>query len=64
MGGDWSSDVGSSCLSFTKGLLGAGAQGANFIGMTFPGNFTLGDAANRNLRFDDSDLKLAAAGQL
>ena len=29
--------------------------------MTFPGNVTLGDAANRKLRFDDSYLKLAAA---
>ncbi len=51
-------------FSFDKGLLGEGAQSADFIGMTFPGNVTLGDAANRKLRFDDSYLKLAAAGQL
>jgi NitT/TauT family transport system substrate-binding protein len=30
--------------------------------MTFPGNVTVGDAANSKLRFDDSYLKLAAAG--
>ena len=27
--------------------------------MTFPGNVTLGDAANRKLRFDDSYLETA-----
>ncbi len=31
-------------FSFDKGLLGEGAQSADFIGMTFPGNVTLGDA--------------------
>jgi NitT/TauT family transport system substrate-binding protein len=46
---------------FDKGLLG-GAQSADFIGMTFPGGVTVGDTANSKLRFDDSYLKLAAAG--
>jgi NitT/TauT family transport system substrate-binding protein len=49
-------------FSFDKGLLGDGAQSADFIGMTFPGNVT-GRCANVKLRFDDSFVKLAAAGQ-
>ena len=51
-------------FSFDKGLLGEGAQSADFIGMSFPGNVTVGDAGNVKLRFDDSYLKMAAAGQL
>ncbi|WP_418163321.1 putative urea ABC transporter substrate-binding protein [Pantoea vagans] len=51
-------------FSFDKGLLGEGAQSADFIGMRFPGNATVGDTANIKLRFDDSYLKLAAAGKL
>ncbi|WP_337010726.1 putative urea ABC transporter substrate-binding protein [Pantoea sp. AS142] len=51
-------------FSFDKGLLGDGAQSADFIGMSFPGNITVGDKANIKLRFDDSYLKLAAAGKL
>ncbi|MRT48620.1 putative urea ABC transporter substrate-binding protein [Raoultella sp. RIT712] len=51
-------------FSFDKGLLGEGAQSADFIGMGFPGNVTVGDSGNVRLRFDDSYLKMAAAGQL
>ena len=51
-------------FSFEKGLLGDGAQSADFIGMSFPGNVTLGDNSNIKLRFDDSYLKMAAAGTL
>lgn len=51
-------------FSFDKGLLGDGAQSADFIGMAFPGNETLGDAGNVKLRFDDSFVKLAADGKL
>lgn len=51
-------------FSFDKGLLGDGAERADFIGMRFPGNQTLGDAGNIKLRFDDSFLKMAADGQL
>ncbi|MEN0616610.1 putative urea ABC transporter substrate-binding protein [Klebsiella indica] len=51
-------------FSFDKGLLGEGAQSADFIGMTFPGNVTVGDSANSKLRFDDRYLKMAIAGQL
>jgi len=51
-------------FSFDKGLLGEGAQSADFIGMAFPGNVTQGDAGNVKLRFDDSFVKLAADGKL
>ena len=51
-------------FSFDKWLLGEGAQSADVIGMPFPGGVTVGDTANSKLRFDDSYLKLAAAGQL
>ncbi|HFP9306145.1 putative urea ABC transporter substrate-binding protein [Raoultella ornithinolytica] len=51
-------------FSFDKGLLGEGAQSPDFIGMRFPGDVTVGDSANTRLRFDDSYLKMAAAGQL
>ncbi|MCM8141215.1 lipid kinase, partial [Enterobacter cloacae] len=51
-------------FSFDKGLLGEGAQSADFIGMRFPGNVTVGDASNVKLRFDDSFVKMAAAGTL
>nr|WP_241391526.1 putative urea ABC transporter substrate-binding protein [Serratia proteamaculans]ULG18621.1 lipid kinase [Serratia proteamaculans] len=51
-------------FSFDKGLLGNGAQSADVIGIRFPGNVTVGDADNSKLRFDDSYLKMAAAGQL
>lgn len=51
-------------FSFDKGLLGDGAQSSDFIGMAFPGNVTQGDAGNVKLRFDDSFVKMAAAGSL
>ncbi len=51
-------------FSFDKGLLGDGAQSADFIGMSFPGNAALGDAGNVKLRFDDSFVKMAADGKL
>jgi len=51
-------------FSFDKGLLGQGAQSADFIGMAFPGNVNWGDTSNIKLRFDDSFLKMAAVGQL
>ena len=51
-------------FSFEKGLLGDGAQSADFIGMAFPGNVTLGDVGSVKLRFDDSFVKMAADGKL
>ncbi|WP_225084930.1 putative urea ABC transporter substrate-binding protein [Pectobacterium colocasium] len=51
-------------FSFDKGLLGAGAQSADFIGMTFPGQITQGDSANVKLRFDDTFVRLAAENKL
>jgi len=50
-------------FSFDKGLLGEGAQSADAIGMRFPGNVTQGDSGNIKLRFNDSFLKMAAAGE-
>ncbi|MBJ7221283.1 MULTISPECIES: putative urea ABC transporter substrate-binding protein [unclassified Brenneria] len=51
-------------FSFDKGLLGDGAQSAEFIGMNFPGGITQGDSGNVKLRFNDEFVRLAAAGQL
>lgn len=51
-------------FSFEKGLLGDGAQSADFIGMRFPGNVTQGDSSNVKLRFEDSYVKMAADGKL
>ncbi|PRD14479.1 putative urea ABC transporter substrate-binding protein [Pantoea coffeiphila] len=51
-------------FSFDKGLLGDGAQSADFIGMQFPGGVTQGDSGNLKLRFDDSYLQMAADGKL
>ncbi|STS90788.1 Urea carboxylase-related ABC transporter [Klebsiella variicola] len=48
-------------FSFDKGLLGEGAQSADFIGMTFPGMSPSAMPPTANCAFDDSYLKLAAA---
>ncbi|KPF54593.1 lipid kinase [Novosphingobium sp. AAP1] len=50
-------------FSFSKGLF-KGASSADAVGMAFPGGKTLGDPAHVTLRFDDSFMKLAAAGKL
>lgn len=50
-------------FSFAKGLF-KGASSADAVGMAFPGGKTLGDPAHVTLRFDDSFMKLAAAGKL
>lgn len=51
-------------FSFANGLFGQGANSADAIGMSFPGNKTLGDAANITLRFDESFMQMAADGAL
>ena len=51
-------------FSFANGLFGQGANSADAIGMSFPGNRTLGDAANVTLRFDESFMQMAADGAL
>jgi NitT/TauT family transport system substrate-binding protein len=51
-------------FSFSKGLFGQGAKSPDAIGMTFPGNKTLGDAGHVTLRFDASYMQMAADGKL
>jgi len=51
-------------FSFANGLFGQGAKSADAIGMSFPGNKTLGDATRITLRFDASFMQMAAAGKL
>ncbi|WP_028238150.1 putative urea ABC transporter substrate-binding protein [Stutzerimonas azotifigens] len=51
-------------FSFDKGLLGSGARSAEEIGIAYPGGRIWGNAGNLKLRFDDSYVRQAAAGQL
>ncbi|WP_336972548.1 putative urea ABC transporter substrate-binding protein [Sphingobium aromaticiconvertens] len=51
-------------FSFSKGLFGQGAKSADAVGMSFPGNKTLGDANHVTLRFDPSYMQMAADGKL
>ncbi|MBB5684712.1 putative urea ABC transporter substrate-binding protein [Sphingobium boeckii] len=51
-------------FSFSKGLFGQGAKSADVVGMSFPGNKTLGDADHVTLRFDASYMQMAADGTL
>ena len=51
-------------FSFSKGLFGQGAKSADAVGMSFPGNKTLGDADHVTLRFDPSYMQMAADGTL
>lgn len=49
---------------FDKGILGEGAPSPEFVGVSFPGGKTYGDAGNVKLRFDDTFMKMAAGGGL
>jgi NitT/TauT family transport system substrate-binding protein len=49
---------------FTHGILGQNAPSADFVGMSFPGGGTLGDAGNVRLRFDPEYMKMAGVGGL
>ncbi len=51
-------------FSFAHGLLGEGAQSADFIGMGFAKGVTTGDKSNLKLRFDPSFMQMAADGTL
>jgi NitT/TauT family transport system substrate-binding protein len=51
-------------FSFLHGLLGDGAQNADFVGIAFPDGKVLGDANNIKFRFDTSYMEMAAAGKL
>ncbi|MCH5375083.1 MAG: lipid kinase, partial [Planctomycetes bacterium] len=45
-------------------LFGQGAKSADAVGMSFPGDKTLGDPNNVTLRFDASYMQMAADGKL
>lgn len=51
-------------FSFAQGLFGQGAKSADAVGMSFPGDKTLGDPDNVTLRFDASYMQMAADGKL
>ncbi|MEL6238397.1 MAG: putative urea ABC transporter substrate-binding protein, partial [Pseudomonadota bacterium] len=51
-------------FSFSQGLFGQGASSAEAIGMSFPGDKTLGDESNITLRFDPTFMQMAADGEL
>ncbi|MEK1906312.1 MAG: putative urea ABC transporter substrate-binding protein [Pseudomonas sp.] len=51
-------------FSFAHGLLGEGAQSADFIGMGFAKGVVTGDKGNLKLRFDPSFMQMAADGTL
>lgn len=49
---------------FDHGILGEGAQSAEFVGVEFPDKSVFGDANNVKLRFDNSFVEMAAKGAL
>ena len=51
-------------FSFQKGLLGEGADSADFVGIAMPNDKTLGDTGNIKLRFDTEYMQMAADGAL
>lgn len=51
-------------FSFANGLFGQGAKSADAIGMSFPGDKTLGDPVHVTLRFDATFMQMAADGKL
>lgn len=51
-------------FSFSRGLFGQAARSAADIGMSFPGNKTLGNADRVTLRFDATFMQMAADGKL
>jgi NitT/TauT family transport system substrate-binding protein len=51
-------------FSFEKGLFGPNAKSVDAIGISFPGDKTLGDAKNIKLRFDPTWMQMAADGKL
>ena len=51
-------------FSFDHGLLGEGADSADFIGIGYPGGLVTGSKDNVKLRFDDTYMKMAAEQKL
>lgn len=56
--------VGVAEFLFDKGILGAGAPSADFVGVAYPDGSTTGDPANVKFRFDSAFMKMAAEGAL
>lgn len=53
-----------SSFSFEHGILGEGAQDADFIGMAYPNGVTTGNTDNIKFRFSADFMKMAADGTL
>lgn len=51
-------------FSFEHGILGEGARSIDVVGMSFPGDRTLGDTGNIKLRFTSEYMDMAADGKL
>jgi NitT/TauT family transport system substrate-binding protein len=51
-------------FSYSKGLFGPGSKSPDTVGMSFPGNKTLGAADHVTLRFDARYMQMAADGKL
>ncbi len=49
---------------FDHGILGQNAPSADFVGVAFPGDKTVGDKGNVKLRFDPTYMEMAADGKL
>ena len=49
---------------FDKGILGEGAPGPDFVGVSFPDGSVYGDKNNVKLRFDTTYMQMAADGKL
>ncbi|WP_417814289.1 putative urea ABC transporter substrate-binding protein [Thalassospira alkalitolerans] len=49
---------------FDKGILGEGAPGPEFVGVSFPDGSIYGDTANVKLKFDTTYMDMAAKGDL
>ena len=49
---------------FSRGILGEGAPGPDFVGVQFPDGSVYGDSKNIRLRFDTTYMQMAADGKL
>ncbi|MEO1398573.1 MAG: putative urea ABC transporter substrate-binding protein [Pseudomonadota bacterium] len=49
---------------FAKGILGEGSKSVDDVGISFPGEKTLGNTGNIKLRFDPAYMAMAAEGKL
>ena len=49
---------------FSRGILGEGAPGPDFVGVQFPDGSIYGDSKNIRLRFDTTYMQMAADDKL